>query len=198
MPGESESLTYTPIGVVRTPYSRGWAPEQPVEQEAEEGRFRIELRPEYEAALGKLDRFRYVYLITGLHRMKAPVEMTVSPPWPKAGRAGLFATRTPARPNPIGLHVVRLKKIEGNVLYTWPVDAFDGTPVLDIKPYFRDLDSKEDADYGWLSSFEGVRHLLEHIRGIPHEHDHEHEHNHDHAHDHAEGDHHGEDDDHDH
>ena len=185
-PAPARTFTYRPIGVVRTPYAHGWAPEQPVERAPEAGRFRVEVSPEYAPALRELDSFRYVYLVTALDRVAEPVSPVVSPPWANGKEAGLFATRTPARPNPIGLHVVRLLRVEGNVLYTWPIDVLDGTPLLDIKPYFRDLDSKEDADYGWLATFEGARHLLEHIRGLPHDHEHAngHDHDHDHGHDH--------------
>ena len=67
-----------------------------------------------------------------------------------------------------------------------PLDAFDGSPLLDLKPYIADLDSKADADYGWLDDLSGRDHLLQHVRGIAHAHDHghEHEHGHDHEHDH--------------
>ena len=177
------AFTFRPIGEVRTPYARGWAPEQPVERAPEAGRFRVELRPEYAPALRGLETFRYVYLITALDRVAEPVSLVVSPPWAGGKEAGLFATRAAARPNPIGLHVVRLLRVEGNVLHTWPIDVLDRTPLLDLKPYIRDLDSKGDADYGWLASFEGGRHLLEHLRGIPHDHQHDHAHGHAHGHD---------------
>ena len=186
---ESTGFTYTPIGVVHTPYTSSWAPNQPVEREVERGSFFIELDEELAAGLDRLDLFAYIYVFTALHKSQPSREMIVSPPWAGGAKAGVFATRSPARPNPIGLHVVKLRAIEGATLHIWPIDVFDGTPVLDIKPYIRDLDSKEDADYGWLSTFEGVRHLLEHMRGIPHEHDHDHDHGHDHAHGEG-GDHH--------
>ena len=82
---------------------------------------------------------------------------------------GLFASRSPVRPNPIGLSIVRLKRIEGNVVYTSGLDVFDGTPLLDIKPYIKGLDSKDDANYGWIKELDDKDHLLLHIKGIPHE-----------------------------
>jgi tRNA-Thr(GGU) m(6)t(6)A37 methyltransferase TsaA len=172
------AFPFRPIGEVRTPYARDWAPEQPVEQPAEPGRFRVVVDPAYAEGLAALESFRYVILITALDRAAGPVALTVSPPWANGRTAGLFATRAAARPNPIGLHVVRLLRVEGNVLFTWPIDVYDGTPLLDVKPYIRGLDSKEDADLGWLADLDGADHVLEHMRGLPHEHGHHH-HDHD-------------------
>ena len=81
---------------------------------------------------------------------------------------GLFASRSPVRPNPIGLSVVRIKKIVGSVVYTSGLDVFDKTPLLDIKPYIKDLDTKLDANYGWLDEPEERDHLVKHIKGEPH------------------------------
>lgn len=177
-------ISFHPIGVVRTPY-RTWAPNQPVEQEKGIGDFRVVLHEPYREALGDLDRFRYVMLITSLDRVEGKPEMIVSPPWAKGRRAGLFATRTPLRPNPIGLSIVRLVRIEQNQIITWPIDLLDGTPLLDIKPYFLDLDAKSDANNGWVEDIEGAAHLLEHVRGIPHHHHHDHDHDHDTATEHG-------------
>jgi len=96
--------------------------------------------------------------------------MTVSPPWTPDTKVGLFASRSPARPNPIGISIVRVKKITGNEIITSGLDVFDNTPLLDIKPYIKDLDSKNDANYGWLDDLESNKqHLLLHIKGIPHD-----------------------------
>ena len=96
--------------------------------------------------------------------------MVVNPPWSQGTTVGLFASRSPRRPNPIGISVVRVKKIVDNEIFTSGLDVFDGTPVLDIKPYLKDLDSKADADYGWIAdSGSDMDHLLLHIKGVPHE-----------------------------
>ena len=63
---------------------------------------------------------------------------------------GIFAIRAPSRPNSIGLSVVRLEKIEGNILYIKDVDIVDGTPLLDIKPYVPQFDSRDNVRIGWL------------------------------------------------
>jgi tRNA-Thr(GGU) m(6)t(6)A37 methyltransferase TsaA len=95
--------------------------------------------------------------------------MMVSPPWADGKKVGVFASRSPVRPNPIGLSVVRIKNIVENRIYTSGLDAFDGTPLLDIKPYIKDLDSKSDANYGWIEEMDDMEHLILHIKGIPHD-----------------------------
>jgi tRNA (Thr-GGU) A37 N-methylase len=83
---------------------------------------------------------------------------------------GLFATRAPSRPNPIGLSVVRVRGVDGSRVEISPIDAFDGTPLLDLKPYVDGLDAKSDADVGWidLESAADQEHLASHVKGIPH------------------------------
>jgi tRNA (adenine37-N6)-methyltransferase len=73
------------------------------------------------------------------------------------------------RPNPIGLSVTRLLRIKGRRVYTSGLDVFDGTPLLDIKPYIDGLDSKPDANGGWLDSLPDAEHLMLHIKGLPHD-----------------------------
>ncbi|MBW1730104.1 MAG: tRNA (N6-threonylcarbamoyladenosine(37)-N6)-methyltransferase TrmO [Deltaproteobacteria bacterium] len=159
-------ISFTPIGTIHTPYM-DTAPYQPVEED--KGDFRIVLDPAYQAGLWKLERFRYIYVIYYIHSLTRGPEIHVRPSWAGGVEVGVFASRSPLRPNPIGLSIVRLKKIEENVIYTSGLDVFDGTPLLDIKPYIRDLDSKGDANYGWIEDLEDRDHLLLHIKGIPHE-----------------------------
>jgi tRNA-Thr(GGU) m(6)t(6)A37 methyltransferase TsaA len=94
--------------------------------------------------------------------------MKVTPPWTKGQQVGLFASRSPLRPNPIGLSVVRVKEVSENRVYTSGLDVFDNTPLLDIKPYINDLDSKCDANNGWVQMIDEDEHLALHIQGIPH------------------------------
>ena len=180
-----KTIAYKPIGLIHTPYTNDWAPDQPIERDIKTGLFRVEIFPEYAEGLADLASFQYIYLLTALDRVDRPADMTVKPAWAKGEQKGLFATRLAERPNPIGLHVVRLLEVEGNIIHTRAIDLFDRTPLLDIKPYIKDLDSKDDADYGWLSDIQGIKHLMEHIRGLPH--DHSHEHTHDHKHKHEQG-----------
>ncbi len=155
-----------PIGIIRSPYSDN-APYQPVDEA--DGDFRIVLAPKYARGLDKLAKFRYIYVIYYTHRVKRGLEMVVCPPWAGGAEVGLFASRSPVRPNCIGLSIVRIKRIVNNEIFTSGLDAFDGTPVLDIKPYIKDLDTKSDANYGWLTELDGYEHLILHIKGIPHD-----------------------------
>ena len=82
----------------------------------------------------------------------------------------MFASRSPNRPNPIGLSVVKILRIEKNIIAISGIDAFDNTPLLDIKPYIKNLDSKEDANFGWVNNTELDEHLKMHLAGIPHKH----------------------------
>jgi len=155
------------IGVLRTPYNNK-SPHQPVKEE--KGSFFVELHNEFIESLKYLDTFRYVYIIFYLDRVIRTNNKTAKPPWADGVEVGVFASRSPDRPNPIGLSVVELKKISGNRLYISPIDAFDTTPVLDIKPYFDDLDAKKDANLGWVETLDKNGHLALHIKGIPHDH----------------------------
>lgn len=160
-------LPLEPIGVIRTPYQKT-APFQP--QEDDHRDFYLELNPSMLEALDGLEAFRYIYVLFHIDRLDRPVKMRVSPPWARGRSVGLFASRSPVRPNPIGLSVVRIKKIEGTRVYTSGLDVFDETPLLDIKPYLKDLDAKLDANYGWLDTPEDQEHLNRHIKGEPHSH----------------------------
>ncbi|MFW6113726.1 MAG: tRNA (N6-threonylcarbamoyladenosine(37)-N6)-methyltransferase TrmO [Actinomycetota bacterium] len=163
---EGRSFEFQQIGVVRTPYTDN-APYQPVEDE--EMDFRIVLERRYADGLYKLDGFNYIYVIYYVHRVRREPSMIVSPPWTGGREVGVFASRSPVRPNYIGLSVVRLKGIEDNEILTSGLDVFDGTPVIDIKPYIKDLDTKLDANYGWIAEMHDFEHLLLHIKGIPHD-----------------------------
>ena len=141
------------IGIIRTPYTES-APHQPVEDD--EGEFRIILDPEYAKGVRDLEGFGYIHVIYYTHRLKRSVSMTVCRPWSGGKRVGLFASRSPVRPNPIGLSIVRLKGIADNVIFTSGLDVFDGTPLLDIKPYIKGLNSKSDANDGLIEMKQGV------------------------------------------
>ncbi len=158
-------ITYHPIGVIHTPYLEK-APYQPVE--SDEGEFYLEILPEYVSGLKDLDSFQYIYVLYHIDRLTREVSMKVEPIWAGEIEVGLFASRSPLRPNPIGLSVVKLLRVDGNRVKTTGLDVFDGTPLLDIKPYIKDLDSKADANYGWVEKTGDLRHLALHILGIPH------------------------------
>ena len=158
-------ITFKAIGVIHTPYTNT-APYQPVADD--EGEFFIEVYSKYSKGLFELDSFRYMYVIYYIHRLTRRVTMEVSPPWTQGLQIGLFASRSPLRPNPIGLSIAKIETIDKNKIFTSGLDVFDGTPLLDIKPYVKDLDSKCDANYGWIDRLGDLKHLALHIQGIPH------------------------------
>ena len=156
------------MGKIHTPYINK-APYQPVKDD--KGDFQLILDEPYVSALKGLEKFRYIYVIYFLDKVDQKEQSNhVSPPWVEDVNIGVFASRSPNRPNPIGLSIVELLKIEGNKIFTSGLDVFDNTPLLDIKPYIQDLDAKMDANYGWLqfNDKKDRDHLLLHIHGKPH------------------------------
>jgi tRNA-Thr(GGU) m(6)t(6)A37 methyltransferase TsaA len=119
---------------------------------------RIEIRPDLVPGLRDLDGFSHLHLITHLHR-GAPGGLEIVPYLDDAVR-GVFATRSPRHPNPIGLSVVRLLRVAGGTLEIAGVDLLDGTPVLDVKPYVPEFDAVAAERTGWLAeAAERVHHL---------------------------------------
>ncbi len=158
-------IEYEPIGQIRSPYEEK-APVQPVPGEEE---FAVDLDEEYAAGLRDLDTFEYAYVLYHLDRAD-DYALSVTPPWIEGEAIGLFATRAPRRPNPIGLSVVRIRDVTDSRVGISAIDAFDGTPVLDVKPYVDTLDTKADANVGWIDTDEegNAAHLELHVKGIPH------------------------------
>lgn len=140
-------IVYDSIGQIRTNYLQTeQVPGQP--DEFEEGHF-LELKSEYKNACQGLEKFTYIYVLFYLNKInKEDIKMTLN----KNGQSiGLFSCRTPNRPNPIGLSIVRLLRINQNRIYISGIDALDKTPILDVKPYIKGLDIKADANYGWTN-----------------------------------------------
>lgn len=142
-----KAITYQPIGVIHSPFkeTKG-TPIQPPGAAGITGT--IQLRPDYTAGLKDLDGFSHIILLYHFHRVGAP-SLTVKPFMDDEAH-GVFAMRGPSRPNPIGLSIVRLVRVEGNTLHIQDVDIVDGTPLLDIKPYVPAFDAREDVRIGWL------------------------------------------------
>jgi tRNA-Thr(GGU) m(6)t(6)A37 methyltransferase TsaA len=165
-----ETFSLPAVGTAHTPYKQK-APYQPDPGNINDGAFYIEIAPQYAAGMQELDTFSHIFVLSYLDRSASP-EITVNPPWKgDKKRYGIFATRSPNRPSPIGLTRARLLYIEGNRIITGPLDLFDSTPVLDIKPFIHSIDGAGDeqdaGNDGWL---EGSDHLELHRLGIPHEH----------------------------
>lgn len=144
-----DPLTLEPIGVVRSPFrERMDAPRQPRAAEGVRGTIELFSGHNYEHALSDLAGFDYLWVIFWFHRNK-DWRPKVLPPRSEV-RRGLFATRSPHRPNPLGLSALRLESIDGLTLHVRDVDILDETPVLDIKPYIAWTDAIGDARPGWL------------------------------------------------
>jgi tRNA-Thr(GGU) m(6)t(6)A37 methyltransferase TsaA len=113
---------------------------------------RIELLPgrNFEHALEDLARWELIWVLFWFHQ-NAGWRPKVLPPRSRSGRKGVFATRSPHRPNPLGLSAVRLERIDGLTLHVRDLDMLDGTPVLDLKPYVAYTDALPDAGAGWLA-----------------------------------------------
>ncbi|MFH1681052.1 MAG: tRNA (N6-threonylcarbamoyladenosine(37)-N6)-methyltransferase TrmO [Candidatus Eisenbacteria bacterium] len=140
-------IEFKPIGVIRTPFKElEGMPIQPTGAAGVRGT--VEVLPDLAEGLEDLEGFSHVVLIYHFHRA-APPKLRVTP-FLDSEKRGVFATRAPSRPNPIGLSVVRLVRVEGATLHVENVDILDGTPLLDIKPHVPDLDAPRADRLGWL------------------------------------------------
>lgn len=178
------------IGTIHSPYLPGLPiPHQP--QKDAPGEFWITLNPEFQEGLDQLLTYRYLYVFFYLDQTQENSNLRIHPSWAPEIEVGIFASRSPNRPNPIGLSIVELKGIEENEILISGIDVYNGTPLLDLKPYIRALDLKSDANDGWFDNLQDKDHLVAHMLGLQHDHkhDHTHEHKHAHEHDHAHGHH---------
>lgn len=140
-------IRYKQIGIIHSPFKdvKG-TPIQPLGAKGINGR--VELFPKYAKGLKDLEEFSHIILLYHFHLLKK-VELRVKP-YMDNQEHGIFAIRAPNRPNPIGISVVRLLKIEKNTLYIQDVDILNGTPLLDIKPYVPEFDVRKTEGIGWL------------------------------------------------
>lgn len=146
------NINYQPIGIIHSPFTQlAGMPIQPTGALGIRGT--IEIFPEYAEGLADLEGFSHVILLYHFHQAKK-VQLLVTP-FMDSEPHGIFATRAPNRPNPIGLSIVKLFKIEGNVLHIENVDILDGTPLLDIKPYVPEFDRYSEVRVGWLEHAKG-------------------------------------------
>jgi tRNA-Thr(GGU) m(6)t(6)A37 methyltransferase TsaA len=145
-------IEYQAIGIIHTPFIHlDQMPIQPTGESSAPGY--AEVFPEFAEGLKDVDGFSHLILIYHLHRA-SNAKMTVTPFLDSVPR-GVFSTRAPTRPNPIGLSVVNLLAIQENVLRFSNLDVLDGTPLLDIKPYIPDFDSPQDVRTGWFEHTRG-------------------------------------------
>ncbi len=142
-----KQIVMHPIGKICSPYKE--STDIPIQ-----GTFKsdveawIELKDKYAGGLKDLDGFSHAIILYHFH--KSQREEIEGRPFLEQDKHGIFAIRSPHRPNHIGLSIVKIKKIEANKLYFTEVDMLDGTPVLDIKPYVKYFDDREEVKCGWL------------------------------------------------
>jgi tRNA-Thr(GGU) m(6)t(6)A37 methyltransferase TsaA len=143
-----KTIAYKPIGIIHSPFKdiKGM-PIQPTGAKGIAGT--IEIYPEFAGGLKDLEGFSHIILIYHFHLSKG-YSLKVKP-FMDNNLRGVFSTRAPKRPNPIGISVVKLVKIEDTVIYIENVDIVDGTPLLDIKPYVPEFDLQKVKKIGWLS-----------------------------------------------
>ncbi len=138
-----------PIGIIHSPHqSIQDMPIQPKGAQAVAGY--LELNEELTGGLKDLQGFSHIYLLYSFHQATR-TELEVIPFMDTQSR-GVFSTRSPLRPNHIGLSIVQLIKVEGNRVYVNGIDVLDGTPLLDIKPYIAGFDRVEESTSGWLKA----------------------------------------------
>lgn len=136
-----------PIGVIHTPFTeREGMPIQPAGAAGVKGT--VEVFDEFRVGLADVDGFSHIILLYHFHHSQGFSLRVV--PFMDSQPRGLFATRAPKRPNPIGLSIVQLDKVQDGILYVQNVDMLDDTPLLDIKPYVPEFDAQTDVRTGWL------------------------------------------------
>jgi tRNA-Thr(GGU) m(6)t(6)A37 methyltransferase TsaA len=146
--------------------SKHRAPRQPDEHLGIDGIITLHKKHDFEQALKDLNTFSHIWLIYGFHSSKGWKPMVLPPRGTE--KRGVFATRSPYRPNPIGISVVKLISISGLKLHVSGTDLLDCTPIYDIKPYIPYADSIPDANAGWIDILNHKETAFEHSEEIEH------------------------------
>jgi len=139
-------INFKPIGTIHTPYI-DTAPFRP--DINAKGSFYLELLPDLMPGLKDLESFSHLIVLFHFDRTKKK-HLKAHPPGYSGLEVGVFASRSPFRQNKIGMNTVRIIRIEENRIYTSPMDILNNTPLIDIKPYIKDLDCFPNANSGWL------------------------------------------------
>jgi len=142
-----EQIIINPIGIIHTPHTD--VKNMPIQPIAAEGiRGYIELLPEYAAGLKDMEGFSHITLLYRFHKIEG-YQLEVIP-FMDTETHGIFSTKAPKRPNAIGISTVKLIGVEGNIIHIEQVDMLDGTPLIDIKPFYPRYDNRENVQIGWL------------------------------------------------
>jgi tRNA (adenine37-N6)-methyltransferase len=143
-----DEIIYKPIGIIHSPFK---TPENvPIQHTGAKGeRGTIEIYPEFAEGLADLEGFSHIMLLFHMHLVEYHKLKVI--PFLDTVERGIFSTRAPVRPNPIGMTIVKLIKIENNLITVENIDMIDQTPLLDIKPCLPMIDDLQDIKLGWLS-----------------------------------------------
>ncbi len=147
----NEEICYKPIGIIHTGFKNQG--DTPIQSALSDADGIAEVFPEYAAGLKDIEGFSHIFLIYHFHRSKG-FSLVEKPFLDMKKERGVFAIRHFNRPTPIGLSIVELKSVKGNILEIRGADMLDGTPLLDIKPYIRQFDCRENARSGWVDEQE--------------------------------------------
>ncbi len=142
-----KEIIIKPIGIIHTPYKE--PKDTPIQGKfRKEVKGRVEVFPEFEEGLKDIEGFSHLILVFFFH--KSNKENLTGKPYLEDKEHGIFAIRSPHRPNHIGISIVKLLKREKNILHIQEIDMLDSTPLLDIKPYVKPFDKRENIRCGWL------------------------------------------------
>ena len=142
-------ITYNPIGIIHSPFKEPeGTPIQPSAAKDIEGS--VEVFKEYQKGLKDIEGFSHIVLIYHFHLSRSYSLEVV--PFMDNRPHGVFTTRAPSRPNPIGISVVRLTEVKNNILYIKDIDIVDNTPLIDIKPYVPEFNNSGKIRIGWLEN----------------------------------------------
>jgi tRNA-Thr(GGU) m(6)t(6)A37 methyltransferase TsaA len=137
-----------PIGVIHSPFTE--KDQTPIQASRSRATGLVEVHPEFADGLKDIEEISHIYLLYAFHQSTG-YTLQVKP-FLDDREHGLFATRYPRRPNPLGISIVRLLSRQGNALTVEGIDVLDGTPLLDIKPYVPDFDHRADVRAGWYET----------------------------------------------
>lgn len=155
--GKLMDIIFKPVGIIHSPYKT--VENMPIQTSASKDvEAVIEIFDQYKEGLSDLEGFSHIYVIFFLNMVREPKLKVI--PFLDTVERGVFATRSPARPNPVGLSLAELVSVNENLLKIRGVDMLDGSPVLDIKPYVPDFEKYEKVRIGW---FEGKTHKADDI-----------------------------------
>ncbi len=141
-------IIYIPIGIIHSPFKEPKG--TPIQPTASRSKGKVEIFPEFSAGLQDLEKFSHIILLYHFHLSKKSSLMMK--PFMDDTEHGIFSIRAPSRPNSIGMSIVRLNKIEKNILYIENIDILEGTPLIDIKPFVPEFDNRNTTENGWLKN----------------------------------------------